>query len=92
HGTCLHKLFRNQAAATPERLALHDETRSLTFAELDRESDMLARQLLAMGMGRDRMAAIFMATSADYVVAYLAALKAGGAYLPIPLATPDRAV
>ncbi|MEQ1695640.1 MAG: SDR family NAD(P)-dependent oxidoreductase [Hyphomicrobiaceae bacterium] len=91
-GICLHELFRLQAAKTPDALALSGIDGTMTFAELDRNSDLLARRLLAAGMRVDGMAAIFMETSADYVVAYLAALKAGGAYLPIPLATPDRSV
>jgi amino acid adenylation domain-containing protein len=89
---CLHDHFRRQANATPDALALHGATRQLTFGGLDQESDLLARQLLSLGCGVDRMVAILMETSADFVAAYLAILKAGGAYLPIPPVTPDRAI
>ncbi len=90
--TCLHDLFRAQAKATPDALALYGVDRQLTFAELDRESDLLARRLLSLGCGVDCMVAILMHTSADFVAAYLAILKAGGAYLPIPPVTPDRTI
>ena len=92
HDTCLHELFRRQAGKSPDAFALSGVDGSMTFGELDRDSDLLARRLLAAGMRVDGMAAIFLETSTDYVVAYLAALKAGGAYLPIPLATPDKMV
>lgn len=91
-GTCLHELFRAQARATPDTVALVDMDRQLTFAELDAESDALSPALVERGCGVDRMAAILMETSADYVVAMLGILKAGGAYLPIPVHTPDKAI
>jgi len=90
--TCLHELFRRQARETPERTALFGCDGAVTFGQLDADSDLLARALVASGIVVDEMTAIFLETSTDFVVAYLAALKAGGAYLPIPLATPDRMV
>lgn len=86
--TCLHELFRNAAAKTPQATALVGTDRDLTFGDLDRESDLLARELVRLGVSVDRLVAIFLETSVDFVVAYLAALKAGSAYLPIPLTTP----
>ncbi len=91
-GACLHDLFRAQAKATPDALALFEPGRQLTFADLDRTSDLLARRLLSLGCGPDRMVAILMDTSGDFVIAYLAILKAGGAYLPVPPVTPDRTI
>lgn len=91
-GETLHDLFRRAAAATPNALALHGIDRKLTFGGLDRESDLLARRLRALGLGVDRIAVLLLDTSVDFVVAYLAALKAGGAYLPLPLATPPHAI
>lgn len=90
--TCLHELFRRQAAMSPEAAALVGADGAMTFGALDRDSDLLARWLVAAGVTVDSMTAIVMETSADFVVAYLAALKAGGAYLPIPLATPDKMI
>ncbi|MDX2287784.1 MAG: SDR family NAD(P)-dependent oxidoreductase [Hyphomicrobiaceae bacterium] len=90
--TCLHELFRQQAARTPEATALVGTDGSLTFEALDAESDLLARKLVSLGAGVDRLTAILMDTSVEFVVAYLAALKSGGAYMPIPLGTPDRQI
>ncbi|MBU2580836.1 MAG: SDR family oxidoreductase [Alphaproteobacteria bacterium] len=93
---CLHELFRQQAAKTPKSVALIDPSnptsRRLTFAELDSQSDLLAQRLVALGCAPGQRVALLMAPSAEFMVAYLAALKAGGAYLPIPSATPDAAV
>ncbi len=91
--TCLHDLFREQAAKSPEHTALVDiDGREITYAELDRQSDLLARRCLALGSGPDKLVTILMETSAEFVVAYLAILKSGGAYLPIPVATPEGAI
>lgn len=91
--TCLHELFREQVGRTPTKTALVDtDGREMTYAELDRQFDLLARRCLAMGSGPDKLVAILMETSADFVVAYLGILKSGGAYLPIPVATPEAGI
>ncbi|MCH9807192.1 MAG: SDR family NAD(P)-dependent oxidoreductase [Alphaproteobacteria bacterium] len=89
---CLHRHFRDQVTKTPHDTALVGAGGAMTFAQLDQQSDLLARRLIALGCKPDRLVAILMATSAEFVIAYLAALKAGGAYLPIPVATPDAAI
>lgn len=86
---CLHLLFQQQALRTPEALAVVDETRSLTYAELDRESDRLAGYLQAQGVGADDCVGLYLPKSTDYVVGCLAALKAGGAFLPVFLDYPE---
>jgi len=88
--TCLHEHFRAQAARTPDKTAVVGVERRLTFAELDRESDLLGRRLLELGTGVDRLVAILMPPSVDFVVAYIAALKAGGAYMPVETETPPQ--
>ncbi|MDX2258336.1 MAG: AMP-binding protein, partial [Hyphomicrobiaceae bacterium] len=90
--TCLHALFREAARTFGEATALVGVDRSLSFTALDAESDRLAHHLVRLGCGVDRLVGLFLETSVDYVVAYLAALKAGGAYMPIPLGTPDAAI
>ena len=86
---CLHELFRDQAERTPDALAVVGGDTELTFAELDAQSDLLARYLQGQGVGVDCLVGIYMETSVEFVVAYLAALKAGGAYMPIEVAYPD---
>ena len=86
---CLHELFRAQAARTPDALAVVGDDAELTFAELDAQTDLLARYLQQRGVGVDDLVGIYMETSAAFVIAYLAALKAGGAYMPIETAYPE---
>ena len=85
----LAALFEQQAQATPDAVALEDETRTLTYAELDSETWALADRLRQHGVGRDDLVGVLMGRSADYVVAALAALRAGGAFLVLELAYPS---
>ncbi|KZZ91797.1 nonribosomal peptide synthetase 10 [Moelleriella libera RCEF 2490] len=84
----LAALFEVQAKATPEAVALEDEKRVLTYAELDRETGTLATRLRRYGVGRDCLVGVLMSRSADNVIASLAALRAGGAFLVLELAYP----
>ena len=85
---CLHELFCEQAAKTPEAVAVVGAYGSLTFGELDAQTDVLARYLQHQGVGVDTLVGIYMEISVAFVIAYLAALKAGGAYMPIEAAYP----
>ncbi|KAI9166519.1 Linear gramicidin synthase subunit D [Paramyrothecium foliicola] len=82
-------LFEQQAQATPDAIALEDESRTLTYAELDSETWALADRLRQHGVGRDDLVGVLMGRSADYVIASLAALRAGGAFLVLELAYPS---
>ncbi|GAO19157.1 hypothetical protein UVI_02061400 [Ustilaginoidea virens] len=84
----LAALFEKQAQASPQAVALEDEKRTLTYAQLDSETWALADRLSQYGVGRDCLVGVLMNRSADYVVASLAALRAGGAYLVLELAYP----
>jgi amino acid adenylation domain-containing protein len=75
--------FRRQALLTPDAAALVHENCTLTYADLDRASDRLAAQLRAAGLGPDRLVALCAERSIEMVVAMIATLKAGGAYLPL---------
>ena len=83
-------LFVTQAQATPDAVALEDETRSLTYAELDHETRVMADYIRHhYNVRRDSLVGILMSRSADYVIAALAALRAGGAFLVLELAYPS---
>ncbi|RYP10175.1 hypothetical protein DL764_000796 [Monosporascus ibericus] len=84
----LSALFRDQAKATPDLVALEDETKSLTYAELDSEVGRLASRLRRYGVCRDALVGVLLGRTADYVIACLAALRAGGAFLVLELAYP----
>jgi amino acid adenylation domain-containing protein len=94
---CLQDLFWEQAAKTPNAIALQDGDKSMTYAELNDCTDRLASILFyKYNVRPDSVVAIFMERSAEYVIAYIAALKAGGAYMPVELVYPhgmiDRAL
>nr|APD71884.1 non-ribosomal peptide synthetase 6 [Streptomyces sp.] len=76
-------LFEAQVARAPGRTALVHEDRTLTYAELNARANRLARVLVDRGVGPERIVALALPRSIDQVVAVLAVLKAGGAYLPV---------
>ncbi|MFD9517173.1 amino acid adenylation domain-containing protein [Streptomyces sp. NPDC059979] len=83
--------FAAQAAATPDAVAVVAGTDRLTFAELDDRAERLAALLAARGAGPESVVALAVPRSAASVVAILAVLKAGAAYLPLDLDYPaDR--
>ena len=82
------QIFERIAAAAPERIALDDLSEQLSYAELNRRANRLAHLLLELGVGPDRRVALLLERGIAMVVASLAVLKAGGAYLPLDPATP----
>ncbi|MFF4054730.1 amino acid adenylation domain-containing protein [Streptomyces sp. NPDC001668] len=81
--TTFPRMFEQQAAATPDALAVTDARTSLTYRQLDSRSGDLARVLREHGAGPGRVVAFALPRSVDLAVAVLAALKAGAAYLPL---------
>ncbi|HEX8275245.1 MAG TPA: non-ribosomal peptide synthase/polyketide synthase [Longimicrobiaceae bacterium] len=79
----VHELFAEQARRTPDAPALRFGGATITYAELDRRSAALARELLARGVGPDARVGLLAERSADMVAGMLAVLRAGGAYLPL---------
>jgi amino acid adenylation domain-containing protein len=90
--TTLVELFEEQVERTPHAVAVVDGSRTITYAALDARANRLARQLVTRGAGPERRIALLLEPSVDMVVAMLAALKAGGAYLPIDPEQPDGRV
>jgi amino acid adenylation domain-containing protein/non-ribosomal peptide synthase protein (TIGR01720 family) len=81
--TALHRLFEEQVARTPERTALMFEDQRLSYAELNRRANQLARYLGKLGVGPDVLVGICAERSVEMVVGLVGILKAGGAYLPL---------
>jgi len=84
----LSALFTKQARATPDAVALEDEQNSYTYAQLHDKVAALAQKLRGYGVSRDSLVGVLLPRSADYVIACLAALRAGGAFLVLELAYP----
>ncbi|MEU6072784.1 amino acid adenylation domain-containing protein [Micromonospora sp. NPDC047074] len=90
--TTLPEAFRRQTALTPHATALIWGSSSLTYAELDLETDRLARGLRQLGAGPGAVVAVALPRSAELVVSLLAVVKAGGAYLPLDPGYPDERI
>ncbi|MFB8121098.1 amino acid adenylation domain-containing protein [Streptomyces sp. NPDC055962] len=82
---------REWASRTPHAVAVRDAHTHLTYAELDARADALAQLLRERGAGREQRVALAVPPSVDTVVAMLAVLRAGAAYLPVdPQYPPAR--
>ncbi|MEI8258717.1 MAG: condensation domain-containing protein, partial [Deltaproteobacteria bacterium] len=87
----VHGLIEQQARRTPDEIAVEDESRAVTYAELDRESNQLAHWLRENGVGRRTLVGVCLERSVEMVVSLLAVLKAGAGYVPIDPTYPgDR--
>ncbi|MEU6770338.1 amino acid adenylation domain-containing protein [Streptomyces sp. NPDC046759] len=86
----IHGLVEAQAARTPDEVAVEAEGVSLTYREVNARADRLARELAGRGAGPESVVAVSLPRSADLVVALLAVLKSGGAYLPVDPRYPSH--
>jgi amino acid adenylation domain-containing protein/non-ribosomal peptide synthase protein (TIGR01720 family) len=88
----LPTLFEAQVVRTPETIALVCDDIQLTYAEVNERANRLAHLLIGQGVGPERCVALTLPRSVDLVVAAMAVLKAGAAYLPIDLAYPAERI
>ncbi|MFB6846403.1 amino acid adenylation domain-containing protein [Streptomyces sp. NPDC056373] len=77
------EMFRAQASARPDAVAVVDEHRSLTYRQVAELSGQLAHHLLGRGLGPEQVVGISLGRSADMVVGLLAVLQAGCAFVPL---------
>jgi amino acid adenylation domain-containing protein len=82
------ELFERAAAESPTAKAVVAFDGALTYEELNGRANRLAHRLRALGVGRDEAVALCMERSTSSIVALLAAVKAGGAYLPLNFEHP----
>jgi amino acid adenylation domain-containing protein len=88
---CLHELFEHQAARTPDNVAVKYGDRTMSYRELNCCANALAYELRERGTGPESVVGVCLDRSPELVVALLAVLKAGGAYLPLdPGHPPER--
>ena len=85
-------VFVTQVARNPEAVALTFEGRSMTYRELDEASNRLAHLLAGQGAGPGQCVALLFSRCAEAIIAMLAVLKTGAAYLPIDPAHPRSRV
>ena len=84
----LHQLFEAQVERTPQAVALVFEDEHLSFDEVNRQANQLARHLRDLGVGPEVRVGLLLERSTEMVVCLLAVLKAGGAYVPLDPAYP----
>ena len=90
--TSVHQLFEAQVSATPDAVAAVFENDELTYAQLDRQANQLARYLGRLGIQRGDLVGVFVERSLDMIVSLLGVLKAGGAYIPMDPTYPVERV
>ena len=86
------ELVGARAAETPDALAVSDGVTRLTYAELDARSSRLARHLIELGAGPERFVALALPRTAGTLVALIAVLKTGAAYVPVDLRYPAERI
>src|SRR4029079_1775806 len=85
---CIHTLFEEQVARTPDAIAVVQHDVALTYAELNAQANRLAHRLIALGVGPDKRGALCVERRPHLVIGVLAILKAGGAYVPLEPSNP----
>jgi len=86
--TRIEDLLREAAGTHPDRTAVTGEHGSLTYSEMDRRANRLARTLQAAGAAPGTRVAVAVERSHDMLVAVFAVLRAGAAYVPVDLGHP----
>ncbi|MFC5474599.1 non-ribosomal peptide synthetase [Paraherbaspirillum soli] len=89
-GQSIHSLFEAQVAKTPHAVALVHEDTQLSYAELNAQANQLAHYLIGLSVESGERVALQLERSLKLVVAQLAILKCGAAYVPIDPALPDE--
>ncbi|PSM49381.1 non-ribosomal peptide synthetase [Chroococcidiopsis sp. CCALA 051] len=87
---CIHQLFAAQVERTPDAVAVVLEDKQLTYRQMDRQANQLARYLKKLGVKPETLVGICVERSLEMVVGLLGILKAGGAYVPLDPAYPQE--
>ena len=87
---CVHQLFEEQAARTPNAVAVVFEQQQLTYRELNNRANQLAHYLRKQGVAPDVPVGICIEPCLELVVGLLGIIKAGGVYLPLDPALPKE--
>jgi amino acid adenylation domain-containing protein len=88
----VHELIEDQVLRSPDELAGVGANETITYARLDERANQLAHRLLRMGAKPDQVIAVHLGRSVDLLVAILAILKSGAAYLPLDASLPPGRV
>ncbi len=86
----VHQMIEDQAAQTPDAVAVVFQDEQLTYRELNKKANQLAHYLRTLGVGPEVLVGVCVERSLEMVIALLAVLKAGGAYVPLDPAYPQE--
>jgi amino acid adenylation domain-containing protein len=87
---CVHQLFEAQVRKTPDATAITSGGVRLSYGALNRRANQLANVLVASGLQPGEVVGVCLERSTEFVIALVAVLKAGGAYLPIDPDYPSQ--
>jgi len=88
----VYQLFEEQVIKTPDNIAVIFEGKELTYSQLNKKANQLARTLREKGVKGDSIVAIMTERSLEMIIGIMAVVKAGGAYLPISPEYPDERI
>jgi amino acid adenylation domain-containing protein len=86
--TCVHHRFETQVAATPDAVAVQFGDETISYAELNRQAELIASRLRRAGAGPDVLVGVCMRTGILRIAALLGVWKAGSGYVPLDTALP----
>jgi amino acid adenylation domain-containing protein len=89
---CVHRLFEARAAETPSATAVIYKDEHLTYAELNARANQLARRLRDRGVEPETIVGVRLSPTPRMIVAVVAVLKSGGAYLPLDPSLPQARI
>ncbi|WP_165423126.1 non-ribosomal peptide synthetase [Ktedonosporobacter rubrisoli] len=87
---CLHHLFESQALRSPDSIALVYKEEHISYQALNERADYLANVLTKEGAGPETLIGVYLGRSSELIIALLAILKAGAAYLPLDPTYPQK--
>ncbi|WP_306474292.1 AMP-binding protein, partial [Bacillus pseudomycoides] len=88
----IHQLFEEQVCRMPNQLAVVYENQKITYEELNKRANQLARRLQEKGVQTNQLIGIMVERSIEMIVGILGILKSGGAYVPIDPEYPKERI
>src|SRR6185312_11917417 len=89
---CVHQLFEAQVERTPDRVAVVSEGQHLTYRQVNELANRVASQLRTRGISAGHFVPILMNTGAEFLIAELAVMKSGAAFVPLDPSWPKQRV
>jgi len=86
----VHEVFEATAEKYPGRTAIRQAGREISYGDLSRVSDDIARLLKQVGVKRDVIVGILLESSIEYVAAIIGVMKSGGVFLPMDMSFPEK--